>query len=224
MIEILVALGVVLGLVFLVYPVYQSVRGSAHAVECTGNLRHLYQSTLMFIADYDGKLFPDLGMGDSGKSDTRTIDSRFSWNRYWFDTPYLGRYVLDEMKRRLDSPGRIKQSETGFYNCPSRLQEGPDSEFTSGSNPGISYVMRKMYLKPENYLFHAIENKERKLLYTEGRKYSLATSSAYTGWKSGTQRLRRFHNDNQSLNILYMDGRVELFSGEDEDIQEKVRW
>lgn len=216
--ELVVVIAVVAVLAMLIIPVYRSVKNSAHGVNCSSNFRQIYFATLAFVGDHDGKLPPDLGSAAAADK----VDSRFWWRQYWFDTAYLGRYVLHDMQRRMDSPGRIKQHEAEVFNCPARFAEGPDEDFAQGQNAGVSYVMRKLFQTPKNYLFHAIEDKDKKLLFTEGRKYTLVPGNALSGWgaEDGSRRLRRYHNG--ALHILYMDGRVELFSGEDERIAEMV--
>lgn len=213
LIELIVVVAVLAVLAALVIPYYKSFSGTATAASCASNFRDLYMYMLAFTSDHDGKLPPDLG---GAASLIEKVDSRFDVRQYWWDSAYLGRYVTNTMGRSRWSTGKMKQHEMDRVNCPNRFIDGPDREPESTS-PRISYVMRKMFDNPTNYLFHNIEDKGRKLLLTEGVASTVVSLNAQTGeLGSGdlNKRLRRFHNG--ALNILYMDGRIELFKGEDE--------
>lgn len=218
LIELIVVIAVMAILSMLMVLGYQSFRGSVSTLQCSSNMRQIFSLMLAFAEDHDGKLPPDLGK--TGES--TQVDARFHQNQFWWDIAYLGRYMLKDMSRPTWSIGTIRQYEAEVYNCPNRFLDGPDKEPES-QKPRVSYVMRKMYTNPKNYLYHAIENKERKLLITEGISSTLATTSAFTddfGMRNTLRRLRRFHNG--AVNILYLNGRVELYNGEDARIAEMV--
>lgn len=225
LVEIIVVIAVISLLALLIGTIYPKVRASSESIQCAANLRHLYISTLSFVNDHDGKLPPDLGK--AGVTDV--VDSRFKVNQYWWGINYLGRYVLDQPSRRRDAAGQILVHEAEMYfNCPSRYLDGPDHEwmasnstYPGGARPRITYLMNRLPRTPESYNFYAIDDKSNKLLYTEGVSSSLTAGGCKTGKlgsKDSQRRLRRYHND--SLYILFMDGRLDLFSGTDEKIAE----
>lgn len=199
---------------------YFSLRQTAAQAECSSRLRHIYQSTLKFVADHDGLMYPDLGPRTDIRHD-------YNYNAWWWSQAYLARYVLDDMRRRKDSVGLLSQAEAEPFNCPLRFVDGTDLQFTqSNNNPGTSYIMRRQTAATStsspayriDFQFYNINEPSRQVMITEGRGRIAARSQAYTGsGVGGNNRLRRYHKG--GLNILFYDGRVELFRGEDDVLQ-----
>lgn len=218
---VVTVIGVMLALLF---TVYSSVTRAAAQVECTNRLRHIYGATLAYVEDWDGLMYPDLG--------PRTdVHPNYNLNQYWFNQAYLGRYVLNDMKRRRDSGGAMTQEETEPFNCPLRFVDGTDLEFTqSNGNPGTSYLMRRQTPATSttnpayriDFQFHNIYEPSRQVMITEGRNRIAPASGAQTGvGRDSTNRLRRYHKG--GLNVLFYDGRIDLFTGGD-DVLKREYW
>lgn len=209
LIETLTVVVILAVLAGVLLPAYRAMKSSAASAQCVQNLRHIYVSTLAFIEDHDGFLPPDLGPQTG-------IHPRFNMNQYWWNTAYLGRYVLNDHARRRDSPGKVRPEEMGLFQCPVRLRDGPDAPW---GDDGVTYVMQKLFSSPRNYQFRAMENKSKKLFLTEGRWSTLVPGNALTGnfgMQEKSKRLRRYHNN--GLNILFFDGHIERFDGSDEEM------
>lgn len=229
LIEIIAALGITSVLMFLIITGYLSVKSSASSVQCFSNLRHIYASTLAFVEDHEGLLPPDLAK--AGVTDK--VNPSWTVNQYWWGINYLGRYILDQHDRSRAAKGQILPHEAAmFLNCPARGIDGSDEEWSvpqsaypGGRRPRITYLMRKPAQQTrQEYLFHVIENKNRKLLFTEGVSSSLTPTTCQTGEfgsRDTNRRLRRYHNG--AINILFMDGRIESFSGSDQQIYGMLR-
>lgn len=211
LLEVLAVFVILAVLAGVLLPAYQAVRSSSSSAGCVQNLRHIYSSTLAFVEDHGGFLPPDLGPQTG-------VHSRFNVNQYWWDAAYLGRYVLDDHERRRDSVGKLKPNELDFFQCPARLQDGPDAKWGTDQ---VTYVMQKLFNITRNYQFRTMDNKSKKLFLTEGRWSTITPASAVTGDfetpEKTSKRLRRYHNN--GLNILFFDGHVERFDGPDEGIQ-----
>lgn len=212
-------------LVVLILPASHSALQAGQKAKCMSNLRNLYHAMLAFVEDYDGKLPPALSLGSG--SESAAVDPRFNINQYWWGQAYLGRYAVGPRNRKRDSTGAISQQEAEIYNCPARFQDGPDSDFakTTGVNPspGISYLMAALHDDPINHRFFTLGNKSKKVFLTEGRSSTLWSEHCMTGEfgknKDG-KRLRRYHNG--ALNVLFYDGHVECFAGEDEELADML--
>lgn len=208
---------VVLGVLgALLFTVYSSVTKAAGQAECVSRLRHLYGATLAFVEDHDGLMYPDLGP----RTDVR---SNYELNQYWWNQGYLGRYALGQLKRNRYQAGQLSQEEAEIFNCPLRFVDGTDKEFTQANgNPGTSYLMRRQTTinsvnNPAyriDFQFHNIYEPSRQVMITEGRNRIAPVSGAQTGvGRDSSNRLRRYHKG--GLNILFYDGHIELFTGED---------
>lgn len=229
LIELIAVLGITSVLMFLMITGYLSVRSSSASIQCFSNLRHIYASTLAFVEDHEGLLPPDLAK----EGVTDKVNPSWTVNQYWWGINYLGRYVLDQHDRSRAAKGQILAHEAVmFFNCPARGIDGSDDEWSTpqsaypgGRRPRITYLMRKPAQQTkQEYLFHAIENKPQKLLFTEGVSSSLTPPTCKTGEfgsKDTSRRLRRYHNG--AINILFMDGRIESFSGPDQQISAMLR-
>ncbi len=213
--ELLVAMAVAGVLLAILLPAYQAVRGAGAKAQCVNNFRRLYVAMMAFTEDYEGRLPPTLGPATS-------VHPAYIYNQYWWGQAYLGRYAIGPLDRRRDGPGRFTQEEVEVYNCPARLAEKPDTLQSNGS-PSISYLMAALYPKDPGVvsntrsIFRLIENKSRTLLLTEGRGMSLYQVNTVTRpFGDSATGLRRFHQG--GLNLLFLDGHVETFSGPDADI------
>jgi len=214
LLELLAVIAVLAILAALLVPVVNSVRSAGMSVECVSNLRTIYHATLAFTEDYNGLLPPALG----NSTGTSQIHPEFNVNQYWFETAYLGRYVLGQYDRPRDGSGKLTPEEMEPYKCPARLVDGPDANWT-GATSQVTYVMRNWRLTQKDYRLATRSEKSKRLLLTEGRHGTLAPPAAKTGEfgvPDPTRRLRRYHNG--GLNILFLDGHIERFSGPDEDI------
>jgi prepilin-type N-terminal cleavage/methylation domain-containing protein/prepilin-type processing-associated H-X9-DG protein len=224
LLEILVAVAILAVLAALIFATYRSVSQAAAQVECANRLRHIYGATLAYVGDYSGLMYPDLGPRTDIRSD-------YNLNQYWWNQAYLGRYVLGQMSRRRDSLGAMSQEETEPFNCPLRFVDGTDQDFTqSNGNPGTSYVMRRQtpatsVNSPQyriDFQFHSIHEPSRQVLITEGRHRIALRSAAQTGeGRDSANRLRRYHKG--GMNVLFYDGRIELFTAGD-DVLKQEYW
>ncbi len=214
--EVLLVLVITAALVALLLPAYQSARRAAQKVRCAGNLRALYSAMLAFTEDYNGCLPPTLGPAVQAHR-------AFVYNQYWWGQAYLGRYAVGPLTRPRDSTGRLTQEDAEIYNCPARFADRPDTPPGNGT-PSISYTMASFYTKDASTVpltrsrLRMMENKSQTLLLTEGRGMSLYRENTETLplGSSGARGLRRFHQG--ALNLLFLDGHVESFSGPDQEI------
>lgn len=213
LLESLIVISVIALLAALAIPVYQSINAAKNSVKCTRNLQTIYMAMLGFTEDYDGKLPPPLGPAIE-------IHPDFYFNAYWSSQSYLGNYAVVRSNPKRDSSGRLSQEESEVFNCPARLVEGPDAEWTSNPlKPAVSYLMPA----PPTYLFRVMENKSARPFLFEGRHQTVWAGNCKSGTlgvKDTGKRLRRYHNG--GMNILYYDGHVELFTGPDSAIASKL--
>lgn len=208
--ELVIAVAIVLIIATVAMPAYRSISAAGKSVECLNRLRHIYLSSLAFAEDYNGKL-------PSGLTKPPYIDAdkRYHYNAFWWSQAYLGRYVLNDLRRRKDSAGMLSQAEAEAFNCPARHVEGPDRPMANG-NPSVSYVMTSK----GNRVLRTIENKSKLIYVTEGRENTVWDANFRTGEIGETdndnRRLRRYHNG--AINLLFFDGHVELSSLSDEEL------
>ncbi len=221
LVELLVVVGIVTIVVALAVPMGTRMRSGAQAAKCVNNLRTIYAGTLSFVQDHGGLLPPCQGPAAH-------IDPEFIYNNYWWQQPYLARYVVGPLNRPKDSRGALSQAEAEIYNCPARFQDGPDERYRhSNGAPALSYVMTRLVTANctrNDFLLYAMEGKSRRIFITEGRGYRIVPVNAVTGeMNSGDtqRRIRRFHN--QGVNLLFYDGHIEHFTGPDSELQSMVR-
>lgn len=220
LLEILAATVILAVLMAVAFVGFTSMKGMASQTECTSRLRHIYQATLQYVEDHNGLMYPDLGKRED-------VSPLYDLNQWWWNQGYLGRYALGQMGRNRYQAGQLSQEEAEIFNCPLRFVDGTDEEFTqSNGNPGTSYVMRRQTPSTSvnspayrvDFQFHNIHEPSRQVMITEGRGRIAAKSQAFTGvGRDGTKRLRRYHKN--GMNVLFYDGRVELFTGEDHVLQ-----
>lgn len=212
LIEILVVISILAVLAMVILTVHSSAIRSGHSVGCASNLRNIYQATLNFIYDYNGKLPPPLGP-------VTEVDEAFSFRAYWWGQAYVGKYAVGPMNRLPDSRGTFAQSEVEVFNCPARFDDGPDIDYAHvNGNPAISYVMAHVPYVTERFLFSNMKDPSKTLFLADGRHHVVRLVTAYSGEigsRVSNRRYRRFHDG--SMNLLFYDGRIESFSGEDRD-------
>lgn len=221
LVELLVVAGIIAIVVALAVPAGMQMRSGAQAAKCVNKLRTIYAGTLSFVQDYGGLLPPCQGPAAH-------IHPEFIYNNYWWQQPYLARYIVGPSNRPKDSRGALTQAEAEIYNCPARFQDGPDERYRhSNGSPALSYVMTRLVMTNatrSDFLFHTMEGKSRRIFITEGRSYRIVPVNAVTGeMNSGDtqRRIRRFHN--QGVNLLFYDGHIEHFTGPDSELQSMVR-
>lgn len=84
-------------------PIFGGARATALSGKCVQKQKHIYMALLAFTEDHQGLLPPDL----SQPPGSTEIHPRFNLNQYWWDSAYLGRYVLNQPDRRRDSAGKL---------------------------------------------------------------------------------------------------------------------
>lgn len=221
LLELLIVIGVLTVLGALAIPAGMRVRAMAQSTKCVSHLRTIYTGTLSFVNDYNGLLPPCQGPAAQ-------VDPEFKYNNYWWQQPYLARYIVGPIDRPKDSRGALSQAEVELFNCPARLQDGPDTRYQqSNGAPAVSYVMTRLATTNAtraDFLLATMEKRSQRIFLTEGRGNRIVPSTTVTGeLNSGdtTQRLRRFHGG--AINVLFYDGHVESFTGPDAELQSMVR-
>lgn len=212
LVELLVVIVLIAITTALLLPVVNKVRSSGLSAKCAQQQRTIYMALLAFAEDHQGLMPPALGV-TSGSSQTKDIHSDFNVNQYWYDTAYLGRYVLNQPDRNRWAGGILKDEELRPFQCPAHRD--PDK---------ISYVMQRVPFDRQKYSLRAMQDRASNLFITEGLHTLVNKVSALSDppdSMSTARRLRRFHDG--GLNILFFDGHVERFTGADEEIEKMFK-
>lgn len=212
LVELLIAIVVVSVVLAFSYPAYRSVRASYQAVQCLRNMRTIHTAVFAFASDYNRKLPPPLGPQVE-------VDPRFNHNQYWYQQAYLARYIVGPPDRKRDSQGKLKLEEVNVFNCPAR-DRNEEAALDKNDNPTASYLMPSIF-RQQDFILGNLE--PSRILLLEGRGAIVShgqCKTAKVGSSDKSSRLRRYHQN--KVHVLYHDGHVEAYSGEDADLVEKL--
>lgn len=99
LIELLVVIAIIALLVSILFPVFSKAKEKARQTQCTSNLKQLGEAMLMYVQDWDGKLF----MYNSAATVWATATP--SAPTLWSDVLYFNKYIVNR----------------GLFYCPSRV-------------------------------------------------------------------------------------------------------
>lgn len=203
----MVSLAVVAIVSVLCFSVLSTFRKNAQGVQCINNLRILHVLTLSFIEDHQGKLPPSLGTATH-------IIPEYRINAYWWNSAYLGKYIA-----AYGSGGTsLMPEDLTLLRCPGRLVDGPDSAWNEKPEK-ITYLMSSPDDDPNEYRYRTLPTPSRRILYMEGRWSTVWKNVAKTGppaSRNTSRRLRRYHGS--AINMIFMDGHAESFTGPDSEV------
>lgn len=211
-VELLVVAVLISVILAFAFPVYRSARASVQAVRCVGNMRTIHSAVLAFASDYNRKLPPPLGPQIE-------VDPKFNHNQYWYQQAYLARYIVGPPDRKRDSQGKLKLDEVDVFNCPAR-NKVEEAALDKNNNPTSFYLMPSIF-RQQDFILGNLE--PTRILLMEGRGAIVSHSQCKTaevGSPDKSRRLRRYHQN--QLHVLYHDGHIDAYSGEDADLVEKL--
>ena len=195
MIELLVVLAIIgiLAPVLSIAP--QIAREKARQAVCMGNLKQLGQAGMMYCEDYDGWFWPAFPYADEGNMDLH-------WNSY-------GSGIMSYGKWNCYGPGlsHLGGKHGSLIDCPSRKKGSlyPDYIVDYAYNQGLGFGSKWRRIG-------SIAEPSKIAVFMDASCYIIRPGSR---WQTS---LKPFVHS-EGLNILFVDGHVSWYIGDDDIIE-----